>query len=247
MDTMMSIIDKNAGVGTVQLIKNVVESYTFIDYALIKSYKEGVAEVTLAHTMQGKDVTLTNVEILAHGSKAFATTFALVKGDIVMLFSSRSLIDTIAGFTSATSKVINSYDIATIKALPIADATASTNKLDIADDGSFKLTGPHSTISVGADGAMELDSDAGFTIDSKGDVKVNSKSMELDSTTSVTIDAKGAVSIKGATTITIDALAKIVLKSLGTAAWCPNVITVCPFTGAPHGGTAAGVIGLAGA
>jgi hypothetical protein len=207
MSDLMQLVDAQRDVGEVQLTRNIISSYTFIDYALIKSYSSGIASVTLAHTIQGKPVVLTNVEVLSHGSKAFSTTYTLVEGDVVQLFSSRSMIDTIAGFTEAKDAVVNCYDIATIKAFPITDGTAASNKLDIADDGSLSFTGSGCTVTIGADGTID---------------------------------------IKSNTTLTIEAATKIILKSIGTAAWCPNGLTQCLWAGVPHGGPAVGIIGLSG-
>lgn len=63
---------------------------------------------------------------------------------------------------------------------------------------------------------------------------------------SVTMDSKG-ITIKDANGLEVQLTSSgIVLKSGDAAAWCPNTLAVCPFTGAVHGGTSAGIAKLKG-
>ena len=63
---------------------------------------------------------------------------------------------------------------------------------------------------------------------------------------SVTMDSKG-ITIKDANGLEVQLTSSgIVLKSGDAAAWCPNTLAVCPFTGAPHGGSGAGIVKLKG-
>lgn len=156
------------GEDDITIIKRVISNYNFIDYGIVQEYKEGIIIVKLAHQLLGKDVMLTNIEVLTDGSKAFSVKYKLVKGDIVRLVSSMSLVDSIAKLTEATLNTTMPYSISTIKAIPLADFASAKNKLDISDDGSYKLTGEGYSITVMTDGTLKIN---GKTIDLNGSSK----------------------------------------------------------------------------
>ena len=164
MNNLLDFVNKERNVNDIQLTKNIIGSYIFIDYAIVKDYKDGVISVTLAHPIQKQEITIVNVEVLSHGSKGFSTVYELVSGDIVQIFSSRSFIETVADFVSMQDRMISAYDIATIKAVPITDAPNALNKLNIAADGAYTLEGENYSIEV----------------DSLGNVKVTATMLELN-------------------------------------------------------------------
>ncbi|MCL2381358.1 MAG: hypothetical protein FWC64_07155 [Treponema sp.] len=80
------------------------------------------------------------------------------------------------------------------------------------------------------DGTVEIEAENKLTAIIKGDI---------------TFDSAGNLYAKGAT-VEITGDTEIVLKTIGSAMWCPNGVTNCFFTGAPHGGPAMGIQGLKG-
>jgi hypothetical protein len=59
--------------------------------------------------------------------------------------------------------------------------------------------------------------------------------------------ASGGITIEDANgnQVVMDA-AGVKLKTGDASPWLPNIIPTCPFTGAPHGGPAAGIVKLTG-
>lgn len=156
---------RNIGENEISIIKRIISNYTFIDYGIVQSYNNGLIEVILAHKMLGKDIRLIDIEVLSLGSKSFSTEYILVKGDIVQLVSSKSLVDSVAELAVATSETALPYSVSTIKALPLANAKNSKNKLVMNADGSWSLTGAEYTVAVTAGGEIQINgSDKSFTI-----------------------------------------------------------------------------------
>jgi len=92
--------------------------------------------------------------------------------------------------------------------------------------------------------------DTGITIDAggtkvhynnSGDINIEAGSSKID------IKKDGDIDIDSAGTINIIAATELVLNSGDASLFAPNVILNCAFTGAPHGGTAAGIFKLKGA
>jgi hypothetical protein len=59
-------------------------------------------------------------------------------------------------------------------------------------------------------------------------------------------EAAGKYTIKGAA-VEITGDTELILKTIGSALWCPNGVTNCFICGAPHGGPQMGITGLKGA
>lgn len=158
---------RRVGEDDISLIRRVVSNYSFIDYGIVQEYKDGRISVKLAHQLLGKDVILINIEVLSQGSKSFGIKYTLVKGDIVRLVSSKSLVDSVAELTEATLSAALPYSTVTIKAEPLSNYASAKNKLDILDDGSYKITGNGYTVEVTTDGT----------------IKINGKALELNGNT----------------------------------------------------------------
>lgn len=144
------------GEDDISIIKRIVSNYTFIDYGIVQEYNEGRLTVKLAHQLLGQDVRLTNIEVLTGGSKAFSIKHTLVKGDVVQLMSSKSLVDSVAELTKATLNAEMPYSTVTIKAIPLANFANAKNKLDISDDGSYKITGKDYSVEVTTNGTIKI-------------------------------------------------------------------------------------------
>ncbi len=118
------------------LIKMGIESYNFIDYARVTKYTDGIVEVILAHLINNKEVKLTEVEVINFGSQGLNTKYELQEGDIVLLYSSKSFVETYA-VIEPDNMSLPPYDIACIKAVPISkDAVTG---LTVKSDGTFEL------------------------------------------------------------------------------------------------------------
>lgn len=151
---------ERVGEDDISLIRRVISNYAFIDYGIVQEYKSGRIKVKLAHNMLGKDVELINIEVLTSGSKAFSIRHKLVKGDIVQLVSSISLVDSVAELTKAILSTVMPYSTPTIKAIPLSNHATAKNKLDILDDGSYKITGNGYSIEVTTDGTIKINGKA---------------------------------------------------------------------------------------
>ena len=104
--------------------------------------------------------------------------------------------------------------------------------LKMLNDGSIETsaegeTGNH-TLKVKGDLTLEVD--GAISEKGKGDI---------------TKEATGKYKIKGAN-IEIEGLQDLILKTIGSAVWCPNGVINCYICGAPHGGPAMGIVGLKG-
>jgi len=144
------------GEDSISIVKRIVSNYTFIDYGIVQEYSNGRIVVKLAHQLLEKDVQLTNIEVLTGGSKAFSIKHTLVKGDVVQLMSSKSLVDSVAELTKATLNAEMPYSTVTIKATPLANFANAKNKLDISDDGSYKITGKDYSVEVTTNGTIKI-------------------------------------------------------------------------------------------
>lgn len=151
---------RRVGEDDISLIRRIVSNYSFIDYGIVQEYKDGRISVKLAHQLLGKDVILTNIEVLTSGSKSLSVRHTLVKGDIVRLLSSKSLVDSIAELTEATLSAALPYSTVTIKAEPLSNFAEAKNKLDILANGSYKLTGNGYNIEVTTDGTIKINGTA---------------------------------------------------------------------------------------
>lgn len=151
---------RRVGEDDISLIRRVVSNYSFIDYGIVQSYTDGRIDVKLAHQLLGKDVMLTNIEVLTRGSKAFGVKHELVKDDIVKLLSSKSLVDSVAELTQAVLSTALPYSTVTIKAEPLSNFATAKNKLDILANGSYKVTGNGYNIEVTTDGTIKINGTA---------------------------------------------------------------------------------------
>jgi hypothetical protein len=125
-------------------------------------------------------------------------------------------------------------------------------KIFFGRDASGKIT---SKLSMLNDGTMELKN--------KGDTVVETeKNLSVTIKGDITIEGEGAINETGGGDTTKEAAGKytihgkeiliegdteLVLKTIGSALWCPNGVTNCFICGAPHGGAAMGIQGLKGA
>jgi len=111
------------------------------------------------------------------------------------------------------------------------------SKLSFLNDGTIKLEGEKDFIKkIKGESGMEIEKS--LTVKVKGDIT-------FEGTSDTTHKTSGKFTKKGAT-IEISGDTELILKSIGTAGWCPNGVPNCFITGAPHGGPAMGITGLKG-
>jgi hypothetical protein len=110
-----------------------------------------------------------------------------------------------------------------------------TGRIDIQHDGGIMVTvDPETGLTVtDQHGNTVTTADTGVNI---GDANGNTVGM-----------ASGGITIEDANgnQVVMDA-AGVKLKTGDASPWLPNIIPTCPFTGAPHGGPAAGIVKLTG-
>jgi hypothetical protein len=95
-------------------------------------------------------------------------------------------------------------------------------------------------------GDSDISGDGKFSMAIKGDVTFEGKSKVTNKAgADFANEAVGKYTIKGAT-VEITGDTELILKTIGSALWCPNGVTNCYICGAPHGGPAMGIIGLKG-
>lgn len=126
------------------LIRMGIESYSFLDYATVDEYKDGIVKVTLAKMVNKKKVSLSEVEVINFGSGSLQVKTELDKGDKVILVSSKSYVKTLSDIAPKNIP-LPAYDVGSIKAIPIS--TEATTVLDIKKDGSFILSNSKMSIS----------------------------------------------------------------------------------------------------
>jgi hypothetical protein len=138
----------------------------------------------------------------------------------------------------STLKMLNDGSIETS-----AEGETGNHKLKVKGDlsadvegiGSLKTKGDLSAETEGA-GSLKVKGD--LTLEVDGAINEKGKG-------DITKEATGKYKIKGAN-IEIEGLQDLILKTIGSAVWCPNGVTNCFICGAPHGGPAMGIIGLKG-
>jgi len=129
-----------------------------------------------------------------------------------------------------------------------------TSKLSMLNNGNVE-TEADGDISVKNKGNQEYITDGDYNVEATG-------KMTMTITGDITIEGSGAINETGGgdttkeatgkytihgTQIEIQGDAELILKTIGSAMWCPNGVTNCYICGAPHGGPQMGIVGLKGA
>ena len=132
------------------LIYNIIDSYTFLDYGIVDKYTDKTVDVILVNMRSEQELKLTGVELLTLGSASCSVTIEPTKGDLVLLLALRNYIEDLSVITSPESRETKlHYDLANIKAIQIAPARESKATLDIDKDGNVKIDSP--SISLNGD------------------------------------------------------------------------------------------------
>lgn len=146
------------------LIRNIVSSYTFLDYGIVSRVNSGSVDVKLITKKMGQELELKDVELLGLGSGALSVNVEAVEGDLVLLLGLRTYIDRLADVSAPLDKVSRLYyDLANVKAVQIAPPKESKVTLTVSGDGKVTLTAS-GDISVSTDGKVAIDATTGLTL-----------------------------------------------------------------------------------
>ena len=137
MDKTTEAINKTPS----DLIRNIITSYTFIDFGIVTKFSNTTVDIDLVNKRSGFTVHLTKVELLTLGSATFSLNIEPVAGDIVMLLGTRQYIESLGAITKVqdTSSKL-SYDLECLKAVQIAPAKSSKVTMNIDKNGKVDLT-----------------------------------------------------------------------------------------------------------
>lgn len=122
------------------LIRNIVTSYTFLDYGIISRVNSGSVDVKLITKKMGQELELKDVELLGLGSGALSITVEASEGDLVLLLGLRTYIDRLSSVEAPLDKVSRLYyDLANVKAVQIAPPKDSKVTITVSVDGKVTL------------------------------------------------------------------------------------------------------------
>jgi len=111
------------------------------------------------------------------------------------------------------------------------------SKFSMLNDGTVKLEGEKDLIlAIKGSSKTQVEKDLKMTV--KGNITFEGNADSTHKTT-------GKFTVQGGT-IEILADTELILKAIGASGWCPNGLTNCCMTGAPHGGAPMGITGLKG-
>jgi hypothetical protein len=126
-----------------------------------------------------------------------------------------------------------------------ADGTIKS-KITMLNDGSVNVENEGDRTEK-YKGNADVKGDGNLTVTIKGDITFESDgTINQKAKGDFTSETTGKFNIKG-TQVEISGNTEIILKTIGSALWCPNGVTNCYICGAPHGGPQMGIVGLKGA
>ena len=163
-------------------MRGVISQYTFLTYGKVQSYTSSTNTVSVL--VKGK-IVINNIEVLSLGGNSIAIQIVPKVGDIVLLLTTKEVIDTIKSFTLKDSP---EYDLSSMKAIPIASAD-SVDTTIVCDNN-------------------------GITINSKS-VPINTTVGSDSTNTKVSVtDSEASITVKGSTTTLFDMSASTITAKL---------------------------------
>ena len=163
-------------------MRGVISQYTFLTYGKVQSYTSSTNTVSVL--VKGK-IVINNIEVLSLGGNSIAIQIVPKVGDIVLLLTTKEVIDTIKSFTLKDSP---EYDLSSMKAIPIASAD-SVDTTIVCDNN-------------------------GITINSKS-VPINTTVGSDSKNTKVSVtDSEASITVKGSTTTSFDMSASTITAKL---------------------------------
>jgi hypothetical protein len=175
-------------------MRGVISQYTFLTYGKVQSYTSSTNTVSVL--VKGK-IVINNIEVLSLGGNSIAIQIVPKVGDIVLLLTTKEVIDTIKSFTLKDSP---EYDLSSMKAIPIASAD-SVDTTIVCDNNGITISSKSVPINatVGSDSkntkVSVTDSEASITV--KGstttsfDMSASTITAKLDNSHQITISSSG--------------------------------------------------------
>ena len=175
-------------------MRGVISQYTFLTYGKVQSYTSSTNTVSVL--VKGK-IVINNIEVLSLGGNSIAIQIVPKVGDIVLLLTTKEVIDTIKSFTLKDSP---EYDLSSMKAIPIASAD-SVDTTIVCDNNGITINSKSVPINttVGSDSkntkVSVTDSEASITV--KGstttsfDMSASTITAKLDNSHQITISSSG--------------------------------------------------------
>lgn len=175
-------------------MRGVISQYTFLTYGKVQSYTSSTNTVSVL--VKGK-IVINNIEVLSLGGNSIAIQIVPKVGDIVLLLTTKEVIDTIKSFTLKDSP---EYDLSSMKAIPIASAD-SVDTTIVCDNNGVTISSKSVPINttVGSDSkntkVSVTDSEASITV--KGstttsfDMSASTITAKLDNSHQITISSSG--------------------------------------------------------
>jgi len=197
------------------LIRNIVSSYTFLDYGLVSRVNSGSVDVKLINKKMGQELELKDVELLGLGSGALSVTVEAVEGDLVLLLGIRTYIDRLSSVEVPLDKASRIYyDLANVKAVQIAPPKESKVTIDINADGKVTLTATGDVL-VSTDGKVDIAATTGLGLGAgSGLASLGNDVKSLASWLNGLItDLTGLITVGSATTQTISPVTVAVLQA----------------------------------
>jgi hypothetical protein len=175
-------------------MRGIISQYTFLTYGKVQSYTSSTNTVSVL--VKGK-IVINNIEVLSLGGNSIAIQIVPKVGDIVLLLTTKEVIDTIKSFTLKDSP---EYDLSSMKAIPIASAD-SVDTTIVCDNNGVTISSKSVPINttVGSDSkntkVSVTDSEASITV--KGstttsfDMSASTITAKLDNSHQITISSSG--------------------------------------------------------
>ena len=175
-------------------MRGIISQYTFLTYGKVQSFTSSTNTVSVL--VKGK-IVINNIEVLSLGGNSIAVQIVPKVGDIVLLLTTKEVIDTIKSFTLKDSP---EYDLSSMKAIPIASAD-SVDTTIVCDNNGVTISSKSVPINttVGSDSkntkVSVTDSEASITV--KGstttsfDMSASTITAKLDNSHQITISSSG--------------------------------------------------------
>jgi hypothetical protein len=109
------------GVTISDVTNSIIKTKFFCDYGIVKAYKDGRVDVTMAIKRNDVDDVIFGVELMFLTGSGVSFEWDIKAGDLVMLFGMRHFIETVSELKTARKSETNFfYSSETVKAVPLA-------------------------------------------------------------------------------------------------------------------------------
>lgn len=123
------------------LIRNIIEAYTFLDFGTVtKVVSESFVDLSIGAHFNEADVIVTNVELLSFGGSNMKIKVMPKEGDILLVFTPRSYIKTLASIEDRSKVSRLKYQLANCKAVLFIPAANESATVVEADEEGLSIT-----------------------------------------------------------------------------------------------------------